>query len=178
MNRIVIIGAGAVIALVFGLLLAWPQYQNLQALNSNIENKKGELSSQETYFSQVKEISAQLQDYSEAFSKIATALPQDPSLASLVNFLQTNAAQTGLILKKIVLGGTTTPSENKKSLSETQLIVQVSGSYEAFKDFLLLIENSARLIEVQNLSVDTPAKELKETKESPTFTLDLKTASY
>jgi len=162
-------------ALVLAVVLAWPQYQKLQALNTDVENKKAELSSQEAYFSQVKEVSTRLQEYSDALSKISDATPKDPSLASLAGFLQTNAAQTGLILKKIVLGGTIAPAGNKSSLVETQLVIQVSGSYEAFKGFLSLIEGSARLIEVQNISVEIPPEK---SEGSPTFTLSLKTVSY
>jgi len=175
MNRIIIIVAGVVIALVLAAVLVWPQYQKIQTLNYNIENKKEELRSQETYFSRVKEASKRLQEYPDALSKIADALPKDPSLASLANFLQTNSTQTGLILKKIVLGGTTLPNENESFLPKTQLVIQTSGSYESLKSFLSLIENSARLIEVQNLSIEIPPAE---SKESPTFTLDLKASSY
>jgi len=175
MNRTIIIVGGLVGALALAVFLAWPEYQKLQILNSDIENKKTELQSQETYFSQVKEISTQLQGYSDALAKISSALPKDPSLAALANFLQTNSAQTGLILKKIVLGGTAAPSENKGFFTETRLVIQVSGSYEAFRNFLSLIENSARIIEVENVSVEIPPQE---TKESPTFTLNLKITSY
>lgn len=175
MNRIIIIAAGVVMALVLGFVLVWPQYQKLQALRVNIENKRGELHSKEAYFSQVKEISAQLQEYQDPLLKISNALPMDPSLASLANFLQTNSAQTGLILKEITLGGTVAPSEQQGSLTETQITIQASGSYKAFKDFLSLIENSARLIEVQNISMEMPTGK---SKESPMFTLDLKTTSY
>ena len=174
MNRIIIV-AGVMIALVLAVVLVWPQYQKNQTLNSDIESKKEELWSQETYFSEVKEISAKLQEYSDVFSKISDALPKDPSLASLANFLQTNSAQTGLILKKMVLGGTIPPSDDKESLTETQFIIQVSGSYGAFKNFLALVENSARIIDVQSLSIDIPPKE---SEGSSTFTLDLKTTSY
>lgn len=175
MNRIIIIVAGLVLALIFGLILVWPQYQKLQALNSAIENKREELRSREAYFAKVKEVSAQLQEYPEALAKISAALPKDPSLAAFINFLQTNSAQTGLILKKMVLGGTAAPSADKKSFTETQFIIQASGSYESFKNFLSLIENSARIIEVQNISIEIPPKE---SKESATFTLNLKTTSY
>lgn len=175
MNKIIIIVGGLVIALVLVLVLVWPQYQKLQALKLEIKNKQAGLRSQETYFSQVKEISAKLQEYPDALAKISNALPKDPALASLANFLQDNSAQTGLILKKIILGGTTEPSEIKGFLSETRLVIQVSGSYKAFKNFLALIENSARIIEVQNISVEVPPKI---SEEPPTFTLDLKTVSY
>jgi len=175
MNKIIIIVSGVVIVLFFVLVLIWPQYQKLQALNLDIKTKQADLRSQETYFTQVKELSAQLQEYPDALAKISSALPKDPSLASLAHFLQINSAQTGLILKKIVLGGMTLPSESNRSLIETRLVIQVSGSYKAFKDFLGLVENSARIIEVENLSIEIPPKE---SKESPTFTFGLKTISY
>jgi len=174
-NKTIIIVAGVLIALVLVLVLVWPQYQKLQALKLDIRNRQADLLSQETYFSQIKEIATQLQSYPDALAKISSALPQDPSLAALVNFLQVDSAQTGLILKKIVLGGTTLPSENQRLMTETRLVIQVSGSYTAFKDFLALVENSARLIKVDNLSIEIPTKD---SKESPTFTLDLRTTSY
>lgn len=175
MNKIIIIAGGLMIALVLAMVLVWPQYQKLQVLNSDIKNKRAELQSQETYFSQVREISAKLQEYPDALSKISNALPKDPSLASLASFLQTNSTQTGLVLKKIVLGATAVPGENEGSLPETQLVVQVSGSYDSFKDFLSSIEDSARMIEVRSISVEIPSQE---SEEAPTFTLSLKTVSY
>lgn len=175
MNKIIIIVGGLIIALVFAVVLVWPQYQKIQILNTDIENKKAELQSQEVYFSKVKEASVKLQEYSDVLFKISNALPQDSSLASLANFLQINAAQTGLILKKIVLGGSDIPSEGKGSLVETQTIIQVSGSYEAFKSFLVLIEGSARMIDVQNIFIEIPSEK---SEESPSFTLELKTISY
>jgi len=175
MNRIIIIASGVIIALILALVLVLPQYQKLQALNSDIESKKEELHSQETYFSQIKDTSTKLQEYSDALSKVSTALPKDPSLAALANFLQINSAQTGLILKKIVLGGTTEQAGSKGSLAETQVVIQVSGSYEAFKNFLSLIEGSARIIEVQSISIEIPSEK---SEESPEFTLSLKTVSY
>lgn len=176
MNKIIIIAAGVMVALTLALVLVWPEYQKLQALKLNITNKQAELQSQETYFSQVKEIALKLEEYPDALLKISNALPKDPSLASLASFLQINAAQTGLILKKIVLGGIIAPVDKKGPLTETQLIVQLTGSYKAFKDFLGLVENSARMIEVQNISIEIPPAE--KSGESPQFTLDLKTTSY
>jgi len=176
MNKTIIIVAGLAAAVTLAVVLVWPQYQKLQALNSYIKNKQAELQSQEAYFSQIKETSGKLQEYSNALSKIANALPKDRSLASLglAKFLQTSSAQTGLTLKKTVPGGTIASSAHG-SFAETQIALQLSGPYEAFKNFLLLIENSSRIIEVQNIAVEIPSAE---SKESPTFTLNLKTFSY
>ncbi|MFH1575367.1 MAG: type 4a pilus biogenesis protein PilO, partial [Candidatus Nealsonbacteria bacterium] len=174
-NKIIIIVAVVVIALILAVVFVWPQYQKLQTLNFDITNKKEELLSRETYFSQVKEISTKLQEYQDALSKISDALPKESSLASLFNFLQTNSAQTGLILNKISLGGTTAPTESEKFLTETRIVIQVSGSYKAFKDFLTLVENSSRLIEIESVSIDIPNEK---SEEPPTFNLKLKAISY
>lgn len=175
MNKNIIIAGGTGIALILAAVFVWPQYQKLQALNLNIENKKAEFQSQEEYFVQVKETSVKLQEYSDSLLKISSALPQDPALASVVSFLQSNSAQTGLILKKIVLSGAADQSENRGPFAETLLSVQVTGSYPAFKNFLTLVENSSRIIEVQKVSIEIPDEK---SKELPAFTLDLKTNSY
>lgn len=160
-------------AVAFFVVLVWPAYQNLQLSNNGIKEKETTLRSKEEYYSQIKRTSIQLQDYSEALLKISDALPKDPSLAALVNFLQTNASQTGLIFKKIVLGGTVPLKEG--SLKETQFVIQVSGSYSALKNYLSTIETSSRMIELQSVSMKIPPEE---SEESPTFTLDIKTYSY
>ena len=173
MNKIIIIVGSLIMALTLGLLLVWPKYQELQVLRADVKEKELVLESQQKYFAQIKEITIKLQEYAEPLAKISSALPKEPNLASLINFLQINASQTGLILKKIVLGGTTEPKE--EVLKETQVIIQVSGSYKSLKDMLAVIENSSRMIEVQNVSVEAPQKDQKG---SPTFTLDIKTYSY
>ena len=174
MNKIIIIVASLIVALTLGLLLVWPKYQELQVLRVTIKEKELVLESQQNYFAQIREISTRLQEYPEPLAKISSALPKEPNLASLINFLQINSSQTGLILKKIVLGGTTEPKE-EGVLKETEVIIQVSGSYKSLKDLLTVVESSSRMIEVQNVSVEAPQKDQKG---SPTFTLDIKTYSY
>lgn len=172
-NKIIIIAGSLILALIVAIVLVWPKYQELRALKETIKERGLALESQQNYFVQIKEIDAKLKGYQEPLAKISSALPKEPNLASLINFFQINASQTGLILKKIVLGGTTEPKE--EVVKETQVILQVSGSYKSLKDMLAVIEGSSRLIEVQNVSVKAPSRDQKG---SPAFTLDIKTYSY
>lgn len=166
MNKLIVISTCLVLALVLGLTLTWPKYQDLSALQINIEAEKAELQSKEGYFSQVKEVSEELEKYPESFSKISSALPETPSLPSLFNFLQASTAQTGLVLEKIILGGV--------SEGEIQVACQLVGDYVAFKSFLLALENSARIIEIEKISFESP----EETEEPFKFTVQIKTHFY
>lgn len=166
MNKLVIIGVFLALALVLGLTLTWPKYQAWRVLQNNIQTKKTELRSQKEYFSQVKEISGKLEEHTDAFGKISSALPETPSLASLFNFLQLSAGQSGLLLKEIAWGGF--------GGGKIQATIKLLGDYPDFKNFLLTLENSARIIEAENIVFESP----KKPDESFTFVVQLKTYSY
>jgi Tfp pilus assembly protein PilO len=174
MNKLIIIIGCSVLVLILGLLLLLPKYQNIQLLKADIQEKEFEFQSKEAYFTQVKEISEELEDYGEPLFKISSAVPLDPLPSSLFNFFQITAAQTGLILKDVHLGGTVIPEDGKDSMKETKLTLQLTGFYNAFKDFLLVIESSSRMVEVESVSVEPPTKEF----DDPTlFILNIKAYS-
>jgi len=166
MNKLFIIGICLVLALVIGLTLTWPKYQGLRVLQQNTEVKEEELQSREEYFSQIQEISIELEKHTDALSKIASALPETPSLPSLFNFLQLSASQTGLILEKITLAGL--------EEGEIRVSCQLVGAYPSFKNFLLALEKSARLIETERIAFESP----EEFGELFQFTVEIKTHSY
>ena len=165
-NKLIVTVGCLTLALVLGFTLTWPKYQAWQALRLNIEAKTTELHSQEEYFSQIKEISEELAKYTESLNKISSALPENTSLPSLFNFLQLTASQTGLVLEEITLGGV--------AEGEIRIACQLTGSYSAFKNFLLALENSARMIEVEEISFASPEK----AGESFEFSVQIKTHSY
>lgn len=165
-NKLIIIVVCLVLVLILGLFLGWPKYQGVQALRLNIKAKEMELQSKEEYFSQIKEISEELEKYTESLSKISSALPETPALPSLLNFLQLTASQTGLVLEKVILGGV--------GGGEIRVTCQMAGNYPAFKNFLVALENSARMIEVEEISFKSPEK----AGESFSFSVQIKTHSY
>ncbi|OGZ24420.1 MAG: hypothetical protein A2896_01275 [Candidatus Nealsonbacteria bacterium RIFCSPLOWO2_01_FULL_43_32] len=166
MNKLIIMSVCLALALILGLTLAWPQYQALQVLRFNIQAKELELQSKQAYFSAVKETAQQLEGYGDVLAKIASALPETPSLPSLFNFLQSSASEHGLVLGEITLG-----SVDK---GEILVLAKLIGDYPAFKNFLVALENSARIIEVENITFASPVK----TTDSFTFTVQIKTHSY
>jgi Tfp pilus assembly protein PilO len=173
MNKLIVISGILAVILLSGLLLVWPKYQNLQVVNFNVQQKQAELQSKEGYFALLKVASSTLAQYQEPLSKIASALPTDSSVPSLLNFLQSIAGQTGLLLERIDLGEIVS-SEDTSILKEIRINLQLRGSYQSMKDFVSAAESSARLVEIEKLSFEAPADE----EESPTIRIDVKASSY
>ncbi len=151
----IIIIAFFLFSFVFWLAILWPKYQDFRALDKMIGEKEEELQQEEQYFSNLNQIKTELENYEEALSKINSAFPDDPSLPALFSFLQKASSQSGLILKGISPFASYI-SESMPNIKETQFSLQVSGSYSSFKEFVSILEKSARKIEVENISFFSP----------------------
>lgn len=141
------------IILTGGGLLIWPKTQESKTLQNDIKVKKGEIEQAKNYFKKLGELKIQMEtDYLDELSKIGAALPSDASVAmpSFLKFLQETAGQAGLTLKSI--SPSSDVSATEEGIKELKVELSVEGSYAAFKNFLLALENSARLIEVESIS--------------------------
>jgi len=152
------------------IFLIFPKYQNLNSLKKEIFEKEDELSSQEKYFETLQKTSEELKKYAPSLSKVDAALPKNPSLPELLNFIQKTSAQSGLSLKGISPAATS-PLKGGK-IKETRMNFVLVGNYPDFKNFLSILEKSARLIDIENFSFSSP-------KEGPfNFNLTIKVYSY
>jgi Tfp pilus assembly protein PilO len=168
---IFIIIACIILALVFGGGLLWPKYQELKNVDSEIDFKTQEFDSKEVYFSSLSQISEELKKHNEDISKIDSALPEDPSVPSFLNFLQGACSQSGIILSAI---GPASVSSSGEGVKEISLVLQVQGSYLSFKKFLSVLEKSSRIVESENISFSSPRD-----NDGPfMFKLTVKTHSY
>ena len=175
MNRLVIFISILlfIIALVF--LSLWPKYQDWRSLERRIREKEIELYYEGEHFSALEKISSELAESEAALSKIDSAIPQSPSLPGLFNFLQKTSSQEGLILK--AMSPTSTYfSKEAPGIQETQFNLMVSGSYSSFKNFISVLEKSARFIRIDRISLSSP--EQAEENSIFSFSLELKTYSY
>jgi Tfp pilus assembly protein PilO len=146
----------ALCALVIFVFLL-PRHRVLTSLNKNILEKEIELRSQEQYVKELKEVANTLKENKDVLSKIESALPKDHSLPELLNFFQKAASQAGIILGKINPHSGT--PEKDTNIMTTQVDLNLDGNYSDFKDFLRILEKSARLIEVNNIHFAYPRKQ-------------------
>ncbi len=157
------------VALIFFFL--WPLFQEFELARQNLANKRIELENKENYLNKLNQLSRQLEDYQEELNIILAALPSSPSLPSLFNHLQQLASEAGLILEDIG-SFATVPSESMANLQKTSFSVTLSGTYSAFKTFLLSAEKSSRLITVESISFSRVGDE-EEAGESFSFKLNM-----
>lgn len=155
--RFIVIAICLIVSLGLGFGIILPKHQGIKNLQFEIEKKEIELRYKEEYFSHLWEISEKLKEFEKSLAKIDSAIPQEPSLPSLFNFLEKISSQSGLLLKKV--GPVSSVSlDEKPEIQEHSFSISLLGSYSAFKNFLTSLEKSARLIEVKSISFSSPKK--------------------
>ena len=190
MNKPITIAVCFFLSLVLAIGLTWPRYQEFTAAQRKVQIARSELQFREEYLEKLRNVSEQLKKYKEPLSKINSALPDDLLLPTLFDLIESQAAQTGLTLKKINVKETVLafeedipeevffeeymPEEDVLKLQKTKILLNVLGSYDSFKDFIFVMENSARLIKIENISFDSP----KEKEDPFAFNIEIKIHSY
>ena len=154
-NRLVSIAIFLFVSLVLSITLLWPKYQNLQRTRIKIEEKRNDLQNREEYFSQLSQLSHELQKYQASLSKVDSSLPPSISLPDLYYFLQKASEQSGLALTGVSQVSTNTLGKNT-NMKAHSISLSLSGSYPALKSFISILEKSARLIEVEHISFSSP----------------------
>jgi len=152
----------------FGL----PQYHTFSDLRLRVEEKQTELKNKETYFSELNRVDKKLEEFGQDVQKVDSALPQEPQIPDVLNFLGKTSSQSGLVLKNVELEKTM-PLEKEQKFKKTTLAVSLSGIYPAFLNFLSELQKSARLIGADLISFSSP-----ETGEIFDFNLKIRTFSY
>ena len=146
-----------IIIIIFILLAAvsigllWPSLEKLKTVSSKIKETTKDLKDLEEYLSHLQNISSQIQQFSPQLSKIDQALMDDSYLPNIFDFIQKTAAGSGVNLEQIKTGKTAT-LKDRKNIEEREITLTVSCSYSNLKNFLIAMENNARIIEINNIT--------------------------
>lgn len=151
--RLIIVIIMLVAAVVLGVILVWPKFQDFQQIQSDVDQKQSELDSKTSYYSKIKEIWSKLEEYKDVLTRIDSAFPVAYSVPALFYYLQRTTGETGLVMENLTLGGF-----SGERIKETDVTLQASGSYASLKTFLEALENSVRFFKVKNISFSSPDK--------------------
>jgi len=187
MNKPITIAVCFFLSFVFVAGLIWPRYQDFILAQEKARDIRAELQFRGEYLEKLGNVSEQLEKYKEPLAIIDSALPDALLPSVLFDWVESRTAQTGLTLKEISVESTTPVvdvdvrelqeedilEEDVPKLQETKVLLKVSGSYDSFKNFLAIMENSARLIKIENISFDSPKEE-----DPFTFNIKIKVYSY
>ena len=146
-----------VILLAFFALL--PKYEELDAKNFQLEARKADFENITDYFQNLTSQNERLAEYEESMAKINSALPDKPAMPSVLNFVKSTAEENGGSLTSAALSSSRKTTAKRKieetgasDIKENTFSITVAGSYSSFKNFLSVLEKSARLIEAESLS--------------------------
>jgi len=151
MNRTLLIGILLFAGVATGIFLTWPKYQAFQQLSFELKAREQELENKETYFADLTRAKADLAKLAEPFSKVEAALPLDPQLPSLYDFLQTTAAFSGMSMRNI---SASVQDQKQVLLMRTiSVTLELTGSYDALKELISRLETASRMVALQSLSI-------------------------
>lgn len=155
-------------SLIFGIFVVLPRFQEFSVTQKAFKEKKAELESRESYFTHLGDLKERL-DKEERVAKIDAAIPNDPQLPALHDFLGTLSAGSGLAMRSISVSPHTTPVGAR--LKPIDVSLQLGGSYENMKSFLQDLLHASRMTDVQSLSFSSPAG-------GTSFVFNLRVSSY
>jgi Tfp pilus assembly protein PilO len=140
------------ISLALFILIIGPKRSSISSLRYELHQKEMEFESFDKYFQEISVILEKIKGYQEEISRIEFALPDDPSFPLIFGFLQKSASQSGVLLEKLNLSG----SSEEKGIKKWNINLSFKGNYSSLKSFLSVLEKSARLIKVERISFSAP----------------------
>jgi len=188
MTRLATIIICLILSVVLGFFLLWPQYQKFSEERWRVKEKEVERNNQEEYFNHLNKLSEELKGYEEELSKIDSAFPLDPDIPDLLNFLALASSQNGLSFEKVNSFSADSAKKSKTATSgqeevptkrykELTIEFEVSGEYPSLKNFVSTLEKSARIIEIESISLKKKTSQLKE-EGPPLYNFKIKTYYY
>jgi Tfp pilus assembly protein PilO len=176
----------ATLLMVFFLVA--PEYKTFKQLQTELGEKKAEFNAEFDYYSAIARVYFELQNRKGDLEKIDDALPSDSSLGKIVYFFQKAASENGIMVKDLFLSKSSKNNVTVGTESNVEDIVfslDLLGDYSSLGNFMMVIEKSARLFEITNISFGSASQSpiavnqsQFQTQQISNFSLQIKTHSY
>jgi len=146
------------IALLIVVYLVIPVFSDFSNQKEELEMREKEALAIENYYKDIHDSFNKLKEHQESLEKISSALPDDPFLPSLFNYLQKTSVENGVFLRGVNLATAPrkTVEEEKEAAGKVQeeyIGIELIGFYDGFENFLKSIEKSSRLIEIEEVRI-------------------------
>lgn len=157
------IGALLAISILVGVFLLWPNFQTFSALSDQLHERELELKNLEAYFTQLEKLRDEIASQpAEKVMLIEQSLPDEPSLPSLYEVLSRKAGESGLVLRSInsFVGEISSEqlAEQTQQFRTIEVIMEMEGTYESFKEFIMNTRALPRLLAVKDLEFASPER--------------------
>ncbi|MBI4217423.1 MAG: type 4a pilus biogenesis protein PilO [Parcubacteria group bacterium] len=153
------VGALLAISMLVIVFLLWPNFQTFSALRNQLQERELELKNLEAYFNQLKQLQEEIASQpAEKLTLIEQSLPDEPSLPSLYEVLSQTASHSGLALRSINSFVGVAAPEAEQGFRTIEVAMEMEGTYEALKEFLLSTRTLPRLLSIKDLKFDSPER--------------------
>lgn len=148
----------------FGLMFfaVWPEYTQLRQYIDQEKIKEKDLENMISYNQSLKGMVNGLQgDYKEKIKEVKSGIPNDHYIPSLLSEIKDLSYETGV---KIINVGDFSINEYSagENIKQVEIEIQVQGSYPNFKNFILRLENSIRIISVNSIRIEKSSRSSEE----------------
>ena len=151
MTRTLSIGILFFVGVAVGIFFTWPEYQDFQQLSSELKERQQELENRETYFADLAKVKEDLSNFKDQLSKVEAALPQDPQLPSLYEFLQRSSSLSGMSLRTI--SAAVEKQDPSFKLRTIPVTLELVGSWGALKELMGRFNVASRMASLQSINL-------------------------
>ena len=165
--------------LIFAVCLygVFPMFARAKSLKNSLNIQTADLTQKKAYFANLQSLSQEIEKNEALLQTIATALPAEIFVPSLMSFFQTACSENGVILEGFSYEEPTAQQEGGL-VKQAFFNLNVKGGLLAFFSFLETLEKSARVLDVGSISFQVGDAALGGAEQSLTFNIRLKTYSY
>jgi Tfp pilus assembly protein PilO len=153
MIRLILAGILLIAAFAAAFLFVWPKYQAFLGIREEMKLQEESVVQREALLAKQRQLKKQAEERKEDFEKIDIAVPKELALPKVYHEFQEMGADSGLSLMNI--SDTTETTEEVSSLRRSVVSLEFQGTYEGIKNFLSAVKSSARVFNMQSLTIQT-----------------------
>jgi len=170
-----------VLSIVGGVMWWWPKFNVYNGLKAELGSIDSQLKQKQKYFADLSDIKDKMDGYKDQLARMDAALPDDVDLAvlNLHNFFEEKVSQSGVKLTGMTGGDSTTITSGTSGMKEYPFSLNVSGTYQTFKNFLMSLYNNVRIFTVEGIRIVPGTAENKDQNQvSGLFSFEIKLKTY
>lgn len=173
----------AIVLIVFGWFVLGPKYTKTNATRTQLANLEEQRVNLEADQQELNRLIARLESSDQEIELLDEAVPLTARPTRIAMLMETFAQNTGMVMSQMSIGspdefiaaGNKTELENPyqapRELAEIEVGATLAGNIDQFRNFLMLLEESGRIIDVSSMNVMS-------TDAGPNYSLRLKTYAY
>lgn len=148
-----------IIILVLGFIgviifLDIPMVQNILDIKKDTKIQQNLFEEKSDFIQTVGKLAEKYKGNESVFKELDFILPNDQDVPNLIVQLETLANNSGVVLDNVAIIEEEKSKEKTSDYGIVNVNLKLNSSYESFKNFLTIVENNMRLIDISSIDFD------------------------